>query len=97
MTSEESFLTRAPMTPRDVRRRYSKGRDLDVVLRNGYRKSGMWAVVSLATSTQCGVHDIPLKNKPRVSVWEATHWRSARALQTRFDAAAVNCEGLSSG
>jgi hypothetical protein len=44
MTSEESFLTRAPMTPRDVRRRYSNGRDLDVVFRNGYRKSGMCAV-----------------------------------------------------
>lgn len=43
ITSEESFLTRAPITPRDVRRRYSKGRDLDVVLRNGYRKSGIWA------------------------------------------------------
>lgn len=35
MTSEESFLTRAPMTPREVSRKYSKGRDLDVVLRNG--------------------------------------------------------------
>jgi len=38
MTSEESFLTRAPMTPREVRRRYSKGRDLDVVLRKGVEK-----------------------------------------------------------
>lgn len=28
-------LTRAPMTPSDVKRRYSKGRVLDVVLRNG--------------------------------------------------------------
>jgi len=35
ITSLESFFTRAPMTPRDVRRKYSKGRDLDVVLRNG--------------------------------------------------------------
>ena len=35
MTSDESFLTNAPITPRDVRRRYSKGRDLEVVLRNG--------------------------------------------------------------
>lgn len=43
MTSDESFLTRAPMTPRLVRRRYSNGRDLDVVLRKGYRKRGMWA------------------------------------------------------
>jgi hypothetical protein len=35
MTSDESFLTRAPMTPRDVSRRYSKGRDFEVVLRKG--------------------------------------------------------------
>lgn len=35
MTSDESFLTRAPMTPREVRRKYSKGRDLEVVLRKG--------------------------------------------------------------
>ena len=35
MTSEESFLTRAPMTPRLVRRRYSNGLDLEVVLRKG--------------------------------------------------------------
>ena len=32
---EGSFLTRAPMTPKDVRRRYSKGRDFEVVLRKG--------------------------------------------------------------
>jgi len=30
-----SFLTNAPMTPSEVRRRYSKGRDFDVVLRKG--------------------------------------------------------------
>jgi len=35
MTSDESFLTKAPMTPKDVRRRYSKGLDLEVVFRNG--------------------------------------------------------------
>ena len=35
MTSEESFLTNAPITPREVRRRYSNGRDLEVVLRKG--------------------------------------------------------------
>ena len=32
---EGSFLTRAPITPREVSRRYSNGLDLDVVLRNG--------------------------------------------------------------
>lgn len=31
------------MTPREVSRRYSKGRDLEVVFKNGYRNSGMWA------------------------------------------------------
>ena len=46
ITSEESFLTRAPMTPRDVSRRYSKGRDLEVVLRKGYRNRGICAVIS---------------------------------------------------
>ena len=35
ITSVESFLTNAPMTPRDVSRRYSKGRDFDVVFKNG--------------------------------------------------------------
>ena len=35
MTSDESFLTKAPMTPNDVKRRYSKGLDLEVVFRNG--------------------------------------------------------------
>jgi hypothetical protein len=30
-----SFLTKAPMTPNDVRRRYSKGRDFEVVFRKG--------------------------------------------------------------
>ena len=43
MTSEESFLTRAPMTPREVNRRSSKGRDFEVVFRKGYKKSGIWA------------------------------------------------------
>lgn len=35
ITSEESFLTRAPITPSDVSRRYSKGRLLEVVFRKG--------------------------------------------------------------
>ena len=35
ITSLESFLTKAPITPRDVRRRYSKGLDFEVVFRNG--------------------------------------------------------------
>jgi hypothetical protein len=43
ITSEESFLTSAPMTPSEVRRKYSNGRDFEVVLRNGYRNRGIWA------------------------------------------------------
>jgi len=36
MTSEFSFcLTNAPITPSDVRRRYSNGRVLDVVFKKG--------------------------------------------------------------
>lgn len=45
MTSDESFLTRAPMTPKEVSRRYSKGLDLEVVLRNGYKNKGIWASI----------------------------------------------------
>lgn len=33
-------LTSAPMTPREVRRRYSNGLVLEVVFKNGYKKSG---------------------------------------------------------
>lgn len=53
MTSDESFLTNAPMTPSEVNRRYSKGRDFDVVLRNGYRKRGMWAIYVRNFTTSC--------------------------------------------
>jgi hypothetical protein len=35
VVEEGSFLTKAPITPREVRRRYSKGRDFEVVLRKG--------------------------------------------------------------
>ena len=34
-------LTSAPITPRDVRRRYSKGRVLLVVCKNGYKYKGI--------------------------------------------------------
>ena len=39
----ESDFTSAPMTPREVRRRYSNGLDFDVVFKNGYRNNGMCA------------------------------------------------------
>ena len=48
MTSLLSFLTSAPITPSEVKRRYSKGRDLEVVLRKGYKKRGMCAGKKLA-------------------------------------------------
>ena len=43
ITSCSSVLTRAPITPREVSLKYSKGRVLLTVWRNGYRYSGMWA------------------------------------------------------
>lgn len=39
---------------------------------------------------------LPLRNRVRVSLWDATHWSRASALHTLFDAAAVSCEGLRS-
>ena len=44
ITSVESFLTSAPITPRDVKRRYSNGRDFDVVFKKGYRKRAICAI-----------------------------------------------------
>ena len=38
------------MTPRDVRRRYSKGRVLEVVFKKGYKKRGICAVIFWAAS-----------------------------------------------
>ena len=43
MTSCSSVLTSAPITPRLVSRRYSNGRVLLTVCRNGYRNRGMRA------------------------------------------------------
>ena len=37
------------MTPSDVSLRYSNGLVLEVVLRNGYKNSGMWAALLDAT------------------------------------------------
>mmetsp|Transcript_18266 Transcript_18266/g.30019 ORF Transcript_18266/g.30019 Transcript_18266/m.30019 type:complete len:200 (-) Transcript_18266:70-669(-) len=81
MTSESSIFTKAPITPRLVSRKYSKGRVLLTVFKNGYKKRGICAV----------------KNSVRVSGWEATHWRRARALQTRLDAWAEREGGDSRG
>ena len=40
---------------------------------------------------------VPPRKRPRVSPCEATHCSNANALHTLFDAAAVSCDGLSSG
>ena len=41
------------MTPREVRRRYSNGRVLDVVFKNGYRKRGICAMYFGGISRGC--------------------------------------------
>jgi len=48
----ESDFTRAPMTPRDVRRKYSNGLDFEVVFKNGYRNNGMCAKTSAYANTR---------------------------------------------
>jgi len=57
MTLLSSPLTRAPMTPSDVRRKNSNGRDRFSVDKKGYKKSGICA----------------LRNAVRVFWWLATH------------------------
>lgn len=61
-------LTKAPMTPKLVSLRYSKGLDLLVVLRKGYKYRGMWAATGkrqlkkthLGYRQQCEKEQIPL-------------------------------------
>jgi len=43
MASESSPLTRAPITPREVTRKFSKGLALLDVFKKGYRKRGICA------------------------------------------------------
>lgn len=54
--------------------------------------------VNLQPGSPWGILDLrlPLRNRVRVSLWDATHWSRASALHTLFDAAAVSCEGLRS-
>ena len=99
-------FTRAPMTPKLVSRRYSKGRFLLTVLRNGYRYKGMWAArrdrISVSGGWACGrtggsLSVAPERKRPRVSWCDATHCSNANALQTLFDACAVKVGGDSIG
>lgn len=70
-------LTSAPITPKLVRRRYSNGRVLDTVFRNGYRKSGMCAarremraasMASLRCLSRLGAREFCLED-----LWVASH------------------------
>lgn len=81
ITSCSSVFTRAPMTPRLVRRRYSNGRVFDMVDRNGYKYNGICAC----------------RKAVRVSGCEATHCSKASALHTRFDWWAVRVGGVIEG
>ncbi|KAH3660242.1 hypothetical protein OGAPHI_007447 [Ogataea philodendri] len=60
---------------------YSKGRCFELVFRNGYKNSGIWA----------------FKKGVRVSGCEATHCNNARALQTLLEAGVVRFGGDSIG
>jgi len=97
MVGGESDLTSAPMTPRDVRRRYSNGLDFDVVFKKGYKNNGICAKRQNSGSLEDEELSGPLRKTSLVSGWEATHWRSARALQTRFEAWGVSSGGFNSG
>jgi hypothetical protein len=57
ITSESSILTNAPITPREVNLRYSKGLPLLTVFRKGYKNNGICA----------------FRNSYLVSLCEATH------------------------
>jgi hypothetical protein len=81
ITSESSIYTKAPITPRLVKRTYSKGRLVFTVFKKGYKNSGMCA----------------FRKSVRVSGWDATHCKSASALQTRLDAGAVKSGGDNNG
>ena len=69
MTSVSSTFTKAPITPKDVNLKYSKLLPLETVFKNGYKNSGIWA----------------FKNNCLVSLWEATHYKSANTLQALFE------------
>lgn len=65
---EGSFLTKAPMTPSDVSLRYSKGRDLEVVFKKGYRNNGICAADQLVVARVKQIDCVPFRNRPLVSL-----------------------------
>lgn len=105
-TSGSSTFTRAPITPRDVNRRYSNGRCLEEVFRKGYKYS--WMLAEGKKRTQVSIYQaierkerkiqlheefLPFINLDFVSECEATHCSSAKALQTRLLAFPVKVGG----
>lgn len=98
LSTLNSFL---PMTPRLVRRRYSKGLVLLTVCKKGYRNRGMCAArnADLEMGENGPVRITQIETNKRdyvlgfatgisrylVSGCEATHWRSAKALHTLLD------------
>lgn len=60
----------------------------------GFQKDGQYGRRMINQARRfCSSH-VPFKNNVRVSLWEATHCNSAKALQTLLEAAAVSCEGF---
>mmetsp|Transcript_6416 Transcript_6416/g.9541 ORF Transcript_6416/g.9541 Transcript_6416/m.9541 type:complete len:216 (-) Transcript_6416:153-800(-) len=81
ITLVSSAFTRAPITPKEVSLRYSKGLEFERVFRKGYRNSGMWA----------------FRNSVRVSGCEAIHCSKAKTLQTLLEATTLSVGGTSKG
>lgn len=86
----QNTLTKAPITPKEVRRKYSKGLCLETVFKNGYKYNGIWAkskkrkrhiLKILETETSL---DSLFTSLDLVSACEATHCNKAKALQTRL-------------
>jgi len=69
ITSGESFLTRAPITPSEVSRKYSKGRDFEVVFKKGYKNNGICAAKSSESVMLTWAHQcLPFKKSCLVSL-----------------------------
>lgn len=81
ITLWSSIFTRAPITPKEVNLRYSKGLPLLTVFKNGYKNSGMCA----------------FRKSCLVSLWDATLWSSAKTLQALLDVLVSKFGGESEG
>ena len=81
ITSWSSIFTKAPITPRLVNLKYSKGLPLLTVLRKGYRNNGICA----------------FRNNYLVSLCDATHWSKASTLHALFEVFVSKLGGESKG